>query len=42
MKLDEILNTLLANHENPHEVAMFFNCIKMQTKFEKHNIRQGS
>jgi hypothetical protein len=28
MKLDEILNILFANHENPHVDAMFLNCIK--------------
>jgi hypothetical protein len=41
MKLDEILNILFANHENPHAVVLFFNCIKMQIKFENHEIHRG-
>jgi hypothetical protein len=34
MKLEEILNILLANHENPCTVAMFFNCIKCKWSFK--------
>jgi hypothetical protein len=28
MKVDEILNILVANHENSHAVTMFLNCLK--------------
>jgi hypothetical protein len=40
MKLDETLNILFVNHENPLAVAMFFNCIKCNF-LKNHEIRQG-
>jgi hypothetical protein len=41
MKLGGILNILFANHENPHAVAVFFNCTKCKQILKKHEIRLG-
>jgi hypothetical protein len=42
MKLDEILNILFVNHENPHAVAMFFNYIKCKKSFKIMRFVKGS